>query len=107
MEFLESTFFVAETKNINLFSGDTFLALGLIKIDESEHMCFTIDNKTHCNVQKEEMKTTETRTYPERFKHIMEKHRKTVFRNNIGKIKNYSIKLHIDPSKLPVAQRER
>ena len=39
-EFLESTFFVAETRNINL-SGDTFLALGLIKIDESEHMCFT------------------------------------------------------------------
>ena len=38
-KFLESKFFVAKTKNINLLSGVTSLALGLIKIDKSEHMC--------------------------------------------------------------------
>ena len=52
------------------------------------------------------MNANETRTYPERLRHIIEKHKKRVFRNNIGKIKNYSVKLHIDPS-VPVAQRER
>ena len=41
------------------------------------------------------MKANETRTYPERLRH------------NIGKIKNYSVTLHIDPSVPPVAQRER
>ena len=48
---LESNFFVAETKNINLLSGVTSLALGLIKIDKSEHICFTIDNKKNGNAQ--------------------------------------------------------
>ena len=32
---------------------------------------------------------------------------KRVFQNNIEKIKNYSVKLHIDPSVPPVAQTER
>ena len=53
------------------------------------------------------MKANETRTYPERLRNITEKHKKRVFQNNIGKIKNYSVKLHIDPSVPPVAQRER
>ena len=44
-KFLESKFFVAETENINLLLGVTSLALGMIKIDKSEHMCFTISNK--------------------------------------------------------------
>ena len=44
-KFLEITFFVGETKNINFLSGVTYLALGLIKIDKSEHICFTIDEK--------------------------------------------------------------
>ena len=38
-KFLESKFFVAKTKNINLLSDVTSLALGLIKINKSEHMC--------------------------------------------------------------------
>ena len=106
-KFLESKFFVAETKNINLLSGVTSLALGLIKIDKIEHMCSTIDDKKNGNAQKEEMKANETRTYPERLRNIIEKHKKIVFQNNIEKIKNYSVKLHIDLSVPPVAQTER
>ena len=105
--FLESTLLVVETKNINLLSGVTSLSLGLINIDKSEHMCFTIDNKKNDNAQKEEMKANETRTYPACLRHIIEKHKKCVFRNNIGKIKKYNVKLHIDPSVASVAQRER
>ena len=55
-KFLESTIFVVEIKNINLLSGVTSLALGLIKIDKSEHMCFIIDNKKNSNAQKEKIK---------------------------------------------------
>ena len=106
-KFLESKFFVAETKNINLLAAVTSLALGLIKIDKSEHMCFIINNKKNGNAQKEETKANETRTYPERLQNIIEKHKKRVFQNNIGKIKDYSVKLHIDPSVPPVVQRER
>ena len=36
-KFLESKVFVAETKNINLLSGVTSLALGLIKIADVFH----------------------------------------------------------------------
>ena len=69
-------------------------------------MYFTIDNKKNANAQKEEMKANETRTYPECLRNIIEKHKKRVFQNNVGKIKNYSVKLHIDPSVPPVAPRE-
>ena len=58
-KFLESTFLIVETKNINLLSGITFLALGLIKINKTEHMCFTVDNKKNSNAQKEETKANE------------------------------------------------
>ena len=88
-------------------SGVTSLALDLIKIDKSEHRCFTINNKKNCNAQEEQMKANETKTYHERLRNIIEKHKKRVFQNNIGKIKNYSVKLHIDPSVTPIAQRER
>ena len=107
MKFLESKFFVPKTKNISLLAAVTSLALGLIEIDKSEHMCFIINNKTNGNEQKEEMKANETRTYPERLQNIIEKHKKRVFQNNIGKIKDYSVKLHTDPPVPPVAQRER
>ena len=73
-------------------SGVTSLALGLVKIDRSEYMCFTIDNKKNGNTQKEEMKANETRTYPEHLRH--KKTQKRVFWINIGKIKNYNMKLH-------------
>ena len=43
-KFSENTFFVVETKSINLLSGVTSLALGLIKINKNKQMCFTIDN---------------------------------------------------------------
>ena len=59
------------------------------------------------NAQKEEMKANETKIYPARLKHIIEKHKKSVFASNIGKIKNYSVKLHIYPFVAPLAQRER
>ena len=78
-KFLERMFCVAVTKNINLLLGITSLALGLIKIDKNEHMCFTINNKKNGNVQKEEMKANETRTYPERLQNIIEKHTKKEF----------------------------
>ena len=103
---LKRNFFVA-AQNINLLSGVTSLALGLIKIDKSEHVCLTINNKKNSNAQKEEMEVNETRTYPECLQNIIEKHKKKSFQNNIGKIKDYSVKLHIDPSVPPVAQRER
>ena len=53
------------------------------------------------------MKANETRTYPECLQNTIEKHKKRVFQNNIGKIKNYSVKLHIDPPVPSVAQREQ
>ena len=70
-------FCVAVTKNINLLLGITSLALGLIKIDKNEHMFFTINNKKNGNVQKEEMKANETRTY--RLQNIIEKYTKKEF----------------------------
>ena len=85
-------------------SGVTSLALGLVKIDRSEYMCFTIDNKKNGYTKKEEMKTNETRTYPEHLR--LKKTQKRVFRINIGKIKNYNMKLHIDLPVPLVAQRE-
>ena len=69
--------------------------------------CFTINSKKNGNAQKEEMKANKTRTYPECLQNTTEKHKKRVFQNNIGKIKNYSIKLHIDPPVPSVAQREQ
>ena len=76
--FLESTFFVVV--NINLLSSITFLALGLIKINKSKHLCFTIDNIKNGNTQKEEMKANnETKTHPARLRHIIEKHKKVFF----------------------------
>ena len=91
-KFLESNFYVAETKNINLLSDITSLALGLMKIDKREHMCFTNNNnKKNGNTQKEEMNTNETRTYPESLRNIMDKQKKRVFQNSIGKIKDYTI----------------
>ena len=103
---MESKFFEVETKNINLLPGVTSLAPGLIKIDKSEHMCFTIDNMKNDHTQKEEMKANETKIYPARLRYIIEKHKISVFRNNTGKIENYSVKPHTDPSVAPVAQRE-
>ena len=87
-------------------SGVTYLALGLIKIDKSEHMCFTIYNRKNDNTQKGELKTNETMHYPTRLRHTIEKHNKSVFRNNIEKIKNYRVKLHIDRSVAPETQRK-
>ena len=55
-KFLEIPFFVVGTTNLNLLSGVTFLGLGLIKINKSQHMCFTIDDMKYDNAQKEEMK---------------------------------------------------
>ena len=75
-KFFESTFFVVETKNINLQSGVTSLPLGLTKINKSEHMCFTIDNKKNGYTQKEEMKAIETRTSAASLRPIIEKHQK-------------------------------
>ena len=37
---------------------------------------------------------------------MINKFKKTVFTNRIGKIKNYKVKLHINPAVPPVAQRE-
>ena len=70
-------------------------------------MYFTINNSKNGGTQKEEMKANETGTYPERLRNIIKKHKKRVFQNDIWKIKGYSVKLHIDPSVPPVAQRER
>ena len=106
-KFLESKFFVAKTKNINLLSGVTSLALGLIKIDKSEHMCWTVNNKENGNAQNKEITASETRTDPECLRNIIEKHKKRVFQNNIEKIKDYSVRLHIDPSVPSLAQREQ
>ena len=36
----------------------------MIKIDKSEHTCFTVNNKKSGTAQKEEMEANETRTYP-------------------------------------------
>ena len=71
--------FVVETRSINLLSGVTSLALGLVKIDKSDYMCFTIDNKKNDIAQKDEMKANGTRLYPTRLRHIIEKHKKVFF----------------------------
>ena len=95
---MEIIFFVVETKNINLLSGVASLALALVQINTGEHMCFTIDNMKSGNVQKEDMKANETKIYPARLRHITGKYKKEDFQNKIGKINNYSVKLHIYPS---------
>ena len=41
-KFLEGMSIVVETKSVNLLSGITSLALGLIQIDKREHMCFSL-----------------------------------------------------------------
>ena len=87
-----------------MLSGVTSLALGLIKIDKSKHICLTINKNKNGNAQKEETEANETRTYPECLQNII---KKESFQNNIGKIKDYSVKLHIDLSVPPVAQREQ
>ena len=56
-KFSESKFFEVETKSINLLLGVTSLAPGLIKINKSKHMCFTINNMKNGNTQKEEIKS--------------------------------------------------
>ena len=78
-KFLDNKLFVVETKNINLLSGVTSLALGLVKIDKTEYMCFTVDNEKNGNAQKEEMKANETITYPARLSHIIKNHKKGFF----------------------------
>ena len=75
-KFSENTFFVVETKSINLLSGVTSLALGLIKINKNKQMCFTIDNMKTNNTQKEETKINETKTCSALLRHIIEKHKK-------------------------------
>ena len=96
---LKRIFFVAETQNINLLSGVTSLALGLIKTDKSKHICLTINKNKNGNAQKEETEANETRTYTECLQNIIKKKN---FQNNIGKIKDYSVKLHVDPSVPPI-----
>ena len=112
-KFLESKFFVVGTKNINLLlSGVTFPALNLIKINKSKHLCFTIDNMKNDNTQKEEMKANnETKIHPAHLRHIEKQKKK---KKNVSEIKlktskivACSVKLHIDSSVSPAAQRER
>ena len=70
-------------------------------------MCFTIDNMKSGNVQKEDMKANENKIYPARLRHITGKYKKEDFQNKIGKINNYSVKLHIYPSVALVTQTEQ
>ena len=63
----------------------------MIKIDKSEHICFTVDNEKNGDARKEKMKANETRIYPESLRRNIEKHKKRVFQSNIGKIKNYNV----------------
>ena len=90
-----------------MLSGVTTLAPGLIKINKSEHMRFTIDNVKNGNTRKEEIKANETKIYPARLRHTTEKHKISVFRNTIGKIENYSVKSHKYLSVAPVAHSQR
>ena len=55
-KFSKSIFFAVETKVINSLSGVASLALGLIKSNKSEHMCFTFYNMKNDNTQKEVIK---------------------------------------------------
>ena len=81
-------------KKINLLSGTTAVHLKLIEFNSCEKVnnCdFHFDNKH----------------VPLRLQNLIESYRDVVFTRNIGKIKDYKVKLHFDKSIKPVIQKER
>ena len=95
-KFTNSKFYVVDTKNINLLSGITATALGMIVMNKDEKL-------NTCSIENH----TDDNKSPAHLRHLVDRFRKTVFTNKIGQIKNYKVKLHIDPTVSPVAQCER
>ena len=114
-KFTDSKFYIVDTKNINLLSGVTALALDMIIIKKDEKKVNTCsaqdqvatkhptgDSNLSCNLG-----ANRENNIPTHLSHLINKFKKTVFTNRIPKITNYKVKLCINPAVPLVAQRER
>lgn len=108
-KFLCANFLVIDTSHKNVLSGDTALALCILKFSKplytitSNQPTETTDKKPNT---KEKLQRDLT-CLPNRIKDVVNKYNNTVFSQKIGKLKGYEVKLHIDKEIPPVAQRER
>ena len=105
-KFTDSKFYIVDTKNINLLSGVTALALDMIiitKDEEKVNTCSAQDqvatkNPTGDSNLSSNLDANRENNIPTHLSHLINKFKKTVFTNRIGKIKNYKVKLHINPA---------
>jgi len=93
-------FHVIDTIHKNLL-GETALFLNI----------FLTFEKPVFNVQKESgvkaSSLAEKNSVPESLTKLIDSFGETVFNNTVGKLKDYEVKLHIDKTVPPVAQKER
>ena len=87
-KFLCEQFYVINTNAKNILSGKTCLELNLISV----------------NINSFEMNSSEI---PEHLQPIIQKYKTSLFSGKVGKIKGTQVKLHINESVTPVAERER
>lgn len=93
-------FHVIDTTHKNLLSGETALLLNILTFEKP---VFNVQKEFDVNGGSLKKKNT----VPESLTNLIDGFGKTVFNNTIGKLKDYEVKLHIDKSIPPVAQRER
>lgn len=87
-KFVCEDFYVIDTESKNILSGRTCLQLNLLSI----------------NVNTCELNSTHV---PEYLQPVVKKYENSLFSGNVGKIKDVSIKLHVNKNVTPVAERER
>ena len=93
-------FLVIDTPHKNLLSGETALLLNILTFKKP---VFHVQEESEMNASS----LAENTTVPESLTQVIDCFAKTVFNNTVGKLKDYEVKLHIDKSVPPVAQRER
>ena len=91
-KFVNSKFYVIRTDHKNLISGTTATSLQLITIN---------------NIEKESTPESTQKNIPVHLKEKLYRYKDTVFNGQIGKLKDYRVKLKIDEKVPPIAQRER
>lgn len=87
-KFICDEFYVVNTDAKNILSGKTCLELNLLSI-----------NINSCEINNSNI--------PEHLQPIIHKYKDSLFSGKVGKIKGTKVKLHIDESVTPVAERER
>ena len=124
-KFINTNFYVVDTKHKNILSGVTSIALNLISLHKTKNVCVLSDynqseakNKPIKTVYAEavnqklppESKRKETHfnnNIPKRIKPLIKEFKNSVFSGKIGKLKNHQVSFHVDQNVTPVAQRER